>query len=75
LTVPQVDPGNLVVLRYWQWYQYGSGDTGLVQIARFNGSGWEAWETLQAAAAPASSGGWVQGPPFDLTAYQGLTRR
>lgn len=30
LTVPALNPGDLSVLRFWQWYQYGAGDAGLV---------------------------------------------
>jgi RHS repeat-associated protein len=71
LNVPQVDPGNFVLLHFWQWYQYGTGDSGSVQVSRFNGSEWSNWETLQVSASTGSSGAWQMAPPVDLTPYQG----
>jgi RHS repeat-associated protein len=71
LTVPAVNPGDLVLLRFWQWYQYGTGDSGKVQISVGAGTNWFPWETL-AIAAPTngSSGSWQQFIA-DLTPYQG----
>jgi YD repeat-containing protein len=71
LNVPQGTPGSFVILNSWQWYQYGTGDAGLVQVSRWNGLGWDGWVTMQTNAPSGSSGGWRQAPPIDLTAYQG----
>lgn len=69
-TVPFVSPGELLLLRYWNWHQYGSGDTGLVQIATWNGTDWNPWATIDAPAFGSSPPAW-QPVAVDLTAYQG----
>jgi RHS repeat-associated protein len=67
-TVPSVDPSSAVVLRFWQWYQYGTGDAGLVQIAPVASP--TNWTTLTVAATNGTSTIWTQ-VVVDLTAYQG----
>ena len=67
-TVPSVDPSSAVVLRFWQWYQYGTGDAGLVQIAPVASP--TNWTTLTVAATNGTSTIWTQAV-VDLTAYQG----
>lgn len=69
-SVPAVNPGDLVTLRFWQWYQYGTGDSGVVQISVGSGSTWFPWETLAVAATTGTSAGWQQ-QIVDLTPYQG----
>lgn len=68
--IPQVTPDQLLVLRYSQWYQYGTGDAGYLQVSRWNGSGWDAWAQLDIPASTGSSGEWRTNI-VDLTAYQG----
>ncbi len=67
-TVPSVDPSSAVLLRFWQWYQYGTGDAGLVQIAPVASP--TNWTTLTVAATNGTSTIWTQ-VVVDLTAYQG----
>ncbi|MCX6887773.1 MAG: choice-of-anchor J domain-containing protein, partial [Verrucomicrobia bacterium] len=68
--VPSVDPGSVLVARFWQWYQYGTGDGGTVQISSGSGTNWSAWQTLQIAATNGTSTNWSQ-VLVDLTSYQG----
>ena len=57
----------MVALRFWQWTQYNSGDTGLVQIAtQFSTN----WTTLAVAVTNGTSTAWKQFA-VDLSAYQG----
>ena len=72
--VPSVTGDNLVTARFWQWYQYGTGDTGQVQISTWNGTAWSDWSTVLTAAAPGKSTNWTQ-VLLDLTAYQGQQAR
>jgi RHS repeat-associated protein len=70
LSVPALGPESVLLLRFWQWYQYGAGDTGAVQVTRWNGLGWEEWSTLLLAATNGTSTNWQQ-VFLDLSAYQG----
>ena len=69
-TVPAVDADTRVTARFWQYYQYGTGDSGLVQISPFNGISWGDWTTLSLAATNGTSTNWQQ-VFVDLTSYQG----
>lgn len=69
-TVPAVNPGDLVVFRFRQWYQYGTGDSGQVQISSWNGMSWNPWTTLLVAATNGTSTNW-QRVFLDLTQWQG----
>ena len=66
-TVPNIgsDP---VVLRFWQWYQYGTGDAGLVQIAPVANP--TNWTTLAVTATNGTSTNW-SAAIADLSLYQG----
>jgi RHS repeat-associated protein len=66
--VPSVNPGSVLALRFWQYYQYGTGDAGLVQIAPVSSP--TNWTTLTIAATNGTSTNWTQAI-VDLTAYQG----
>ncbi len=68
--VPAVNAGDVVTLRFWQWYQYGTGDSGSVQISQFSGNAWSDWQTLTTPATTGTSTAWKQ-QTIDLTAYQG----
>ena len=67
-TVPSVDPSSVVVLRFWEYYQYGTGDSGLVQIAPVANP--TNWTTLTIAATNGTTTNWTQAE-VDLTPYQG----
>lgn len=65
--VPSVSGDTRVILRWWQWYQYGAGDTGVVQI----GSALDTnWTTIAVAATSGTSAGWTI-ETVDLSPYQG----
>ena len=66
-TVPTLAGDDRVILRLWQWYQYGTGDSGTLQI---KGAYDTDWVTLLAAAPSGTSPGWQQ-VTVDLTPYQG----
>ncbi|GEM_PF-1074278 len=70
ILVPAVDAGGVVTFRFWQWYQYGTGDTGKVQISRFDGTSWSDWENLTTPAVTGDSTIWQQ-QTIDLSVYQG----
>ncbi len=65
--VPSVAGDDRVILHFWQWYQYGTGDSGSLQI---KGAYDTEWTTLLAIAPNSSSSGWQQAT-VELTAYQG----
>jgi RHS repeat-associated protein len=66
-TVPSLDPGSVLALRFWQWSQYGPGGSGLVQIGTLYTTN---WTTLSVAATPGTSTNWSQFV-VDLSAYEG----
>ena len=68
--VPAVNPSDLVVFRFWQWYQYGTGDGGTVQISVGAGTNWFPWETIALVATNGTLADWEQ-QVVDLTPYQG----
>lgn len=68
--VPSVAGADFLVLRFWQWYQYGTGDAGVVQLERWTERGWRDWETLDIPATNGSSRAWSQAV-VDLRCYQG----
>jgi len=67
-TVPSVSPGSVLTLRFWQYYQYGTGDAGLVQIASVSSP--TNWTTLTVAATNGTCTNWTL-ETVDLSAYQG----
>ena len=67
-TVPSVNPGSVLVARFWQYFQYGTGDSGLVQIAPAASP--TNWTTLNISATNGTSTNWSQAF-VDLTPYQG----
>ena len=68
--VPAVNAGGVVVLRFWQWYQYGTGDTGKLKISKFDGASWSDWENITTPAVTGNSTTWRQ-QTIDLSVYQG----
>ncbi|MFH0726523.1 MAG: RHS repeat-associated core domain-containing protein [Pseudomonadota bacterium] len=66
-TVPSVAGDERVILRFWQWYQYGTGDSGTVQI---KGEYDTEWMDQHIAASSGTLTEW-QIDTVDLTAYQG----
>ena len=66
-TVPTLAGDDRVILRFWQWYQYGTGDSGTLQI---KGAYDTDWVPLITAAPSGTSTGWQQ-VTVDLTPYQG----
>jgi len=65
---PSVSPDSILALRFWQYYQYGAGDAGLVQIAPVSSP--QFGTTLTVAATNGTSGNWTP-LAVDLTPYQG----
>ena len=70
LTLPNAAPDSAVFLRFWEWYQYGAGDSGQVQLSQWLGTNWGPWSTLAVAATNGTSTNWTQFI-VDLTPYQG----
>lgn len=68
--VPPVTADGLVVARFWQWYQYGTGDGGQVQASVWNGTAWSEWNTIAVAATNGITANWVQ-TAVDMSAFQG----
>lgn len=65
--VPSVAGDDRVILRFWQWYEYGTGDSGIVQIKTpYNIE----WMTLNVATEEGSSPDWELAT-VDLTPFQG----
>ncbi len=65
--VPSVSGDARVILRFRQWYQYGTGDAGLVQISAPYDTN---WNTLAVAATNGTSGTWTLAT-VDMTQFQG----
>ena len=64
---------EVIFLRYWQWFSYGSGVVGKVQISEFDGGNWSAWTDIGSSMFNVSN---VWSPTgVDLTAYAGKTVR
>jgi hypothetical protein len=68
--IPPLVPGDEFSVRFRQWYQYGTGDSGVVQISTQDASGWSPWETLAVAATNGTSIDWEL-QSVELTPYQG----
>lgn len=66
--VPAVAADERVVLRFYQWYQYGVGDAGAVQIAQTTAA--TNWTPLAISAPNGASSSWSLAT-VDLTSYQG----
>ncbi|MCB1763276.1 MAG: choice-of-anchor J domain-containing protein, partial [Gammaproteobacteria bacterium] len=64
--VPSLDGDTRVILRFWHWFDYGTGDSGKVQI---KGAYDAEWVTLAVPAQGGQSTGW-QMVTVDLTSYQ-----
>ena len=69
-TVPSGEFTDRRLLYFWQWYQYGTGDTGQVQVSVFDGRQWGTWATIATPATAGGSGGWKE-EVVDLTEFQG----
>ncbi|MFC1605192.1 choice-of-anchor J domain-containing protein, partial [Planctomycetota bacterium] len=55
MDLPIVDSTERIELRFWQWFDYRSGDEGLVQISIWEDGIWSLWETIvQSTAIPLS---------------------
>ena len=75
VVLPTVAGPDRVHFRFQQWFTYGSGDLGQVQVSAWDpvNSVWGAWVN-EGTAVSASSGGWSL-KDVDLTAYAGATVR
>lgn len=62
--------GQSLGICWWQWYSFGSGDVGYLQISVSGGS----WQTLWGPQA-GNSNGWVKSDTVGLSAYEGETVR
>ncbi len=65
--VPSVSGDDRVIIRFWHYYQYGTGDAGLVQISTPYDTN---WNTLAVAATNGTLGAWTLAT-VDLTQFQG----
>ena len=70
IQLPGVSGMEEIRLRYWQWFSYAGGDSGVVQVSVFDSvGGWSAWESVGGSVVT-GSGGWSR-KDVDLTAYAG----
>ncbi|HJQ83412.1 MAG TPA: hypothetical protein VKA21_05005, partial [Candidatus Binatia bacterium] len=71
LQLPAIAPGDELQLRFWQWFAYGLGDSGTVEIAIFDEATqtFGAW-TGVASEVTGSSVAWTQ-RLVDLTTHAG----
>jgi RHS repeat-associated protein len=70
LNLPVAAADGALLLRFWQWYQYGTGGSGQVQLSEWTGTNWSLWSTIATAATNGTSTNWSQFVA-DLTGYQG----
>ena len=73
--LPTVGGTDRLDLRFWEWFNYGSGDSGRVDVSVLDPmtGTWGAWETLRNGPTITSS---IWAPrAVDLTAYSGETVR
>jgi RHS repeat-associated protein len=70
LNLPVAAADSALLLRLWQWYQYGTGGSGQVQLSEWTGTNWGSWATIATAATNGTSTNWSQ-LVVDLTSYQG----
>ena len=66
--LPVVGVGEVLQLRFWQWYSYAYEDRGDVQISAWDGNAWSGWVTLLNSAQRDANSGWSR-VGVDLTAY------
>lgn len=68
------DPGEdwIVTLKYWEWFNFASGDGGKLQISVQDGVTWSEWTNLLSVSGPSS--GWQQ-EVVNLSAYKNKTVR
>ena len=66
--LPDVGAGEVLQLRFWQWYSYAYEDRGDVQISAWDGNAWSGWVTLLNSAQRDANSGWSR-VGVDLTAY------
>jgi len=71
VTLPSIADNEEVWLRFYQWYQYGSGSHGTVQVSPWDGGSWGPWETVAAVAQDGAAGRGWSCTGADLTAYAG----
>ena len=70
IDLPSVAGMQTVVLRFWQWFSYHAGDSGVVQISGFDAqNGWSAFSNASDSIVD-YSGGWSR-IDVDLTEYAG----
>lgn len=69
INVPARPAGKSLVLGFWQWFQYSGDSNGDVEVATWNGSGWNSWGQVSRSIS-GSSGGWAY-CTVDLTQYAG----
>ena len=70
IDLPRVATNEVLLLRFWQWYSYSSGDVGQGQVARWDGTAWGAWEVLATPTGDGVNSGWAP-VHLDVTAYAG----
>jgi hypothetical protein len=68
--VPMVSGDERVELRFWYWYAYSSNDGGQVQVSQWDGTSWQAWQTLATPILAGTSSNWSRFN-LDLTVYAG----
>ena len=71
LDLPVVGAGQDLQLRFWQWFSYGVGDSGVVQLSVFDELT-QSFGAFQSAttAVSGTSGAWTQ-RSVDVTAFAG----
>jgi len=68
LILPSVSGSERLELRFQQWFSYEYNDLGEMQVRVWNGSSWDAWQTLGVRASRGASGAWSRAS-VDLTAF------
>jgi hypothetical protein len=46
VTLPEVSGDEEIHLRFWQWFSYGTGDRGYVEVSVYSDGAWGGWHTL-----------------------------
>jgi bacillopeptidase F (M6 metalloprotease family) len=72
IQLPQVNDGEEIHLRFWQWFSYAGGDYGQVQVSVYNTSStgnWDNWQNV-GAIIPSSSPLWSPNDR-DMTKFTG----
>ena len=75
VSLPKLDAGQELQLRFWNWFQYGSYSSGSVQVSVWDeeASAWAAWAGVGTGVS-GSSGAWTP-KSVDLTPYAGKRAR